>query len=414
MASTRRVQPRASEIGRRLRTIRRRRGLSQDHLAARAGISKPYLSQLENGLRAFERRSLIERLADALGCSIIDLTGEPYVPVDRVSAEGLATIPGIEHALNDCTLDDVPDIPARPVTVLAAAVDTANEQRDQVHYGTAGRELGALLTELQVIAATGGSADRNAALAALVEAGLVAYDLAKNLGHTALAVAAAERGHQAAHLLGDPVLIGFASRYRAMALMRIGAHRRANSILARAIEQLEPLADPTGLSARGGEVYGFLHLTSAVHAARHARGDDAHAHLAEASRVAHATGERNSFHAHFGPTNVALWSVSVGVELGEGAKATETAATIDTDVLGSRNRTGALHFDLARSFSQEGGSRDREAVQQLDLADRVAPARIRHDPIARSLLETLDSRARLQMWELNSLRHRFGVPGARG
>lgn len=90
MSGAPKPRPEPSEIGLRARTIRRRRGLSLDVVAGMAGISKPYLSMLERGLRGFERRGLLEDLARALGCSVVDLTGQPYLPGDRDSAEALA------------------------------------------------------------------------------------------------------------------------------------------------------------------------------------------------------------------------------------------------------------------------------------------------------------------------------------
>jgi hypothetical protein len=82
------------------------------------------------------------------------------------------------------------------------------------------------------------------------------------------------------------------------------------------------------------------------------------------------------------------------------------------DTLASKDRIAALHFDLARSWAQAEGDRDGEALRALDTADRLAPLRIRNDPIARDLVFTLDRRARRRVWELDSLRNRFGV-GAR-
>src|SRR5215470_2071478 len=104
----------ASAIGARARMIRRRRGLSLDVVAGLAGISAPYLSMLERGLRGFNRRGLVHDLADALGCSVADLTGQPYLVPDRQSAEVSAAVTEISTALHDATLDDLPDIPARP------------------------------------------------------------------------------------------------------------------------------------------------------------------------------------------------------------------------------------------------------------------------------------------------------------
>jgi hypothetical protein len=64
---------------------------------------------------------------------------------------------------------------------------------------------------------------------------------------------------------------------------------------------------------------------------------------------------------------------------------------------------------LARAWAQAEGPRDGEAIRHLDQADRLAPVRIRNDPIARDLVVTLDRRAPRRVWELDSLRRRFGV-----
>lgn len=85
----------ARTIAQRARRIRHRRGLSLDVVAGLAGISKPCLSALERGQRGFNRRGLIEDLAEALGCSVVDLTGQRYAPPDRGTADALATLPGI-------------------------------------------------------------------------------------------------------------------------------------------------------------------------------------------------------------------------------------------------------------------------------------------------------------------------------
>jgi len=155
----------------------------------------------------------------------------------------------------------------------------------------------------------------------------------------------------------------------------------------------------------------MMHLQQARIAARQQHAEEAHAHLDEAAHIADRVGERNGMRQHFGPTNVAAWRVSIGVELAEGAKVYEdaTAAPIDIAVLDSRERSSSLHFDFARLLAQEGGARDADVIRHLDTADRIAPQRIRSDPIARDLVRTLDRRAQHHVWELDSLRHRFGV-----
>ena len=167
----------AQTVGARARMIRRRRGLSQEVVAGLAGITGAYLSLLERGRRGFNRRGLLEDLAGALGCSVADLTGQPYLAPDRQSADTAAAIPGISAALHDTTLDDVPDMPARPLPALVRAAAQANTSADDARYAVAGQNLGALLVELHVHAVTGNAQQRQAALVALTEACMVAAEL---------------------------------------------------------------------------------------------------------------------------------------------------------------------------------------------------------------------------------------------
>jgi predicted transcriptional regulator len=72
-------------LGKRVRFFRREAGLTLDGLSAAVGRPASYLSQLENGLND-PRSSLIEKLADALGCSQEDLT-DPTPPTRRDELE---------------------------------------------------------------------------------------------------------------------------------------------------------------------------------------------------------------------------------------------------------------------------------------------------------------------------------------
>jgi transcriptional regulator with XRE-family HTH domain len=136
--------------------IRRRRGLSLEVVAGLAGIGGAgYLSMLERGQRGFNRRGLIEDLAEALGCSVADLTGQPYLAPDRQSTEVSAALADISVTLHDATLHDVPDVPVRPLPQLIAAAGRAHAHVDDARYGAASHGLAAVLTELHVHAVTG-------------------------------------------------------------------------------------------------------------------------------------------------------------------------------------------------------------------------------------------------------------------
>ncbi len=401
----------ASTIGARARKIRRRRGLSLEVAAGLAGIGKQYLSMLELGHRGFNRRGLLEDLAAALGCSVADLTGQPYLPADRSTADALAALPSIRLALNDFGPMDVPDVTLRPLGALVKLADKANEQCGQAYYSLAGRDLGNLLAESQASAFTVPSAERDQAFTTAVTACFAAGVVSSRAGNIDLAATAARRGYDLAKQHDNPGLLGFARWYWALELTSMGARTRADALLTEGIDALTPAVQVAASGTLPAEIVGMMHLQQARTAARQHRADDAHAHLDEAAHMADRVGERNGMRQHFGPTNVAAWHVSIGVELGEGSKAYEdaTAAPIGIDALGSRERASSLHFDFARVLAQENGPRDGDSIRHLDTADRIAPQRMRSDPLARDLALMLDRRATRRVWELDSLLNRFGI-----
>jgi transcriptional regulator with XRE-family HTH domain len=405
----------ARTIGARARMIRRRRGLSLDVVAGLAGISGAYLSMLEIGKRGFNRRGLIEDLADALGCSVMDLTGQPYLPPDRASAQAKKVIIQIERGLNEATLDDVPDLRPRSLDALGGWVAFAAELRDTARYQPSGEGIDAALIDLQVHVAISDGPARQRAAALLTQAAYHAFVLATTFGYVHLAQQAALRALDAARVAESPELEAFAMFAMAPSVARTGGRRRAVRMLDRALADAQPLTAIRDGDTLGAETFGLLHLMGAHFAARNSDAAVAADHLDEARRIAVLTGERNGLRQHFGPTNVTVWRVAIGAELGQGPEVAERIERepIDLDILGSKDRVAALHFDLARSWAQADGERDGFALRHLDAADRAAPQRIRNDPIARDLVVTLDRRARRRVWELDSLRNRFGIGSAK-
>jgi len=401
----------ALSIGERARKIRRRRGLSLEVVAGLAGITKTYLSMLELGQRGFNRRGLIEDLAEALGGSVADLTGQPYPAQDRATKGAAATLPSIRWALNDFGPTDVPDVAPRPLEALARLADEANEHCAQAHYSLARHDVGGLLAESQATALTVSTARRDQAFTAAVTTCFVAGIVSSRAGNIDLAATAARRGYDLAQQHDNPALVGFARWYWALELTSMAARTRAGTVLFEGIDDLIPAVQLSAANPLAAEIVGMMHLQQARLAARQQHTDDAHAHLDEAAHIADRVGERNGMRQHFGPTNVAAWRVSIGVELAEGAKAYEDvmATPIDIAALGSRERSSSLHFDFARVLAQEDGPRDADVIRYLDTADRIAPQRMRNDPIARDLVVILDRRATHRVWELDSLCNRFGV-----
>ena len=71
----------ATAIGRRIRKFREEKGINAAQLARDAGISRSYLSELENGTGNHRRPSatVLYTIGKALGVSMSDLLGRPMI-----------------------------------------------------------------------------------------------------------------------------------------------------------------------------------------------------------------------------------------------------------------------------------------------------------------------------------------------
>jgi transcriptional regulator with XRE-family HTH domain len=69
-------------VGNNIRTIRTRKGLTQEALALESGLSQGYINQLENGSRLYTQKSL-EMIAEALSTPMIIFFKEEDSPKDQ-------------------------------------------------------------------------------------------------------------------------------------------------------------------------------------------------------------------------------------------------------------------------------------------------------------------------------------------
>jgi len=61
-----------------LQAIRRKLGLSQEDVAELTGYPRPFISRLETSSTSVPRLVTLERLAHALGCSVVDLLPQRF------------------------------------------------------------------------------------------------------------------------------------------------------------------------------------------------------------------------------------------------------------------------------------------------------------------------------------------------
>ncbi len=393
-------------IGSRVRLCRRYRGMSLETLAGLTGLSKGFLSMVENGQRRLDRRSHLEAVAYALQVAVTDLTGQPYAPTDPVSAAGQAAVPALRLALLDAASGgDAADLP-RPLPELLGVVASVEAMCADSDFAGYGPLLPGLIRELHFYVEDGDADVRGQGLPALGATLHAAFYLAKDLGHHDLALIIAERCTEVARRLEDPAWTAVADFLRAHAMMPAGARRQARHAVRRAADALQPhVAGPDALP-----VYGMLHLTSALNSAALREPDDAAAHLSEAADAARHTGETTAFQLYFGPTNLELWRLAVAVELGEGGRASEIAARVDPSIIRSRGRQAAFYADLGRGLAQVRG-KDLEALAMLRRAEQLAPQQVRTSPPVRETVGVMLQRARAAAGgrDLRGLAHRMGV-----
>lgn len=391
-------------IGDEIRRLRRVRRMTLAALAGQAGLSKSYLSKIENGHKTPERRQTIRAIADALQVSVGDLTGAAYL-ADRSAQNTSGAIPNIRLALASTSLDGAGPFatPTRTMAELAPEAQRVAEARQLLRAEEVGRALPPLWLDLHAIAEGGKGDDRPAALRSIVQAAQTSTLFLKNFGEFDLALNAAERGHQAATLLDDPVFIAASEFARVQALIGLGAYDRANALALHAAQLFTPKTEVDL------EVYGMSVLTAAF--TGQMQGVDPEEALREARAVADkAPGGRNAFWMNFSRTNVDLWRLSIALETGDPVAGAEIASNVRLEAIPAKSRRTSFLIDHARALYALRG-RDDEVVMLLRKAEKLGPDRVRHDVWAREIVSDLFRRARRDVGgrELRGLADRMGM-----
>ncbi|WBB72613.1 hypothetical protein O7602_23345 [Micromonospora sp. WMMD1128] len=224
---------------------------------------------------------------------------------------------------------------------------------------------------------------------------LAAAKLAAKIGDGETALLAADRAATAAKIGDDQALVAIAAYQAACGLLRMpGRAGEAAEITRRSIDHLavgNPTANPDVLSAHGA-----LLLLAAVMAAGQDNTKESAQYLSQAERLAADLGaERNRLWTAFGPTNVAIHSVSAAVRPRKANHALELGARLDTSRLPSVivGRRAQVHIDLAAAAFMSSTDRST-AVLHLLKAERVAAETVHANVQARAILLDLMTRER--------------------
>lgn len=389
-------------IGQRIRELRRWRGLGLRSAAQLSGITYSFLGQIERGEKPVTSRMTLEAIARTLRVHPSDLTGKPYIPVDEPGKEAHASLEAIETTLTGWWPGEVPDdAPARPwPAVWADMTQVVDVLRPRSDYAGMARILPGLLHDLLIYVA---DADRRCqALKALIGAYHATGRVTSVLGADHLGYLAAERVGTAAGLLDDPEWLGVAAWTRAHYISSL-SRRRQYELAVKAADMQDARLESRGMA----------HLTAALASAAQGQSQRAYDHLWEAAGVASSLGLANSEWGagtmNFGATNVGIWQVSIGVELGAGAGIAEVAKDVNWQAI-TVSRQGAYWMELGRGLLQEKRTRQK-GLEAVLRAEELTPQQVHANAFLRDAVSSRLMVARRDAGgtELRGLAWRMGI-----
>lgn len=375
-------------VGSRLRAARRGRGLTQEALAERAGVSVELIGKLERGKHETPRIGSLTSLSNALGVSLSSLLGNR----ERLGRAASAGVLAVRDAL--LSVRDLPGIdPAHDDGQPLALAELEALVRKSWGFYWSGELAGLAAMLPGLIGEARLARDRHGPRAArqLAQAYQLSADLMVHVGSDDLAMVAAERAIAAAAQGDDELLHATLLGTASWVLLHQGRAAEAEKVAASAAEKIEPRmssATPAHLT-----VWGSLLLTAAAPAAAASRADDVDTYLGLARSAAGPfEADRHDYWVSFGRTQVAMQTTYANAVLGRPGRALEAARQVRrSDLLGIS--WGAHHLDKAQALAADARpDADKQAVEALLVAHDVSPEWFRHQGAARSLTQEMASR----------------------
>lgn len=371
-------------IGDRIRTRRLLRGWSIRFAADRAGLSHTTWSRIERGVISADNRFTLADIARALDCSVLDIAGSPGAPDTRDEALLAYAVETLHTALLDADLGEIPVCVPRPWPDLVREAELVHHLRMRCDLLGAAQRLPDLVRELH--AATHGP-HRAEALRRFALAAHDAQAVTNTTGYKRDCLLPAIRCQQSAELLDDPIMLALGGFAASVAAASAGSYQRAAVYAARAADELD-----RHLAADGAlPMLGMLHMSYAM-AARGAHSEgESRDRLAEAADLAGRTGETMTLDMGFGPTNLAIWQITIETDGGDPGRAVAIGSRTTPTILPMPSRQATFHSDTARALARL--HRDQEALRHLLTAERISPMQVRAHPLVRETVRGLLDRA---------------------
>ncbi len=385
------------DIGQRVKTMRRQRGMTQQQLADALAKSLPWVKAFEaGGVQSDPKISLLKQLATALSVPLSAL-------VDDEPAAGPASVETVRSAL----------LAPSPVHDPAAL-----DVPQQTSYGYAAFHAGrwqdvvALLPRLiDTARAAGESTDDPRMLSRLADVCHLAAITLTKLGDTLGGWAAGNEALMRARAAGDPINIALSAQSAIYAVTATGRADIGLAIAQRTIDEFGTVLrslDEGGLSALG-----MVHLKAAYAAAAQSNAETAIDMIEEARRLAGVLASDADYRlTDFNSTNVLVYEASILGDLGRYEAAVAAATRIHPTAFAALSRERRTHHlvDTARSAQRAGDPNG--ALRLLLQAERDDALNIRGWAPSREVIAALlAGRRPTDDRRLRALAGRAGVSG---
>jgi len=391
-----------STIGERIRRLRHTVLMTQDDLAAAAGVSTDLVRKLEQGRRHTASIRTLHRIAGALDVDLGELLGRDSMP----DAAPDAGVVALRQAVADVA-DLLGDVEGEPLSLR-------DVERSVIYlWGTywSGKwdQLTGLIPQALIgLRATLHAADtahRPKAAEQLAWCYSVAASTLTHLRQLDAGFMAARHAVDLAADGDDELLAAVLKGGVSWQLLVSGRFAEAQRVAMRTAESVEPHGD---VPTQALSVYGSLLVQVANAAARDDHPALAGDFLASGREVAHRVGtDRVDYEIPFGPSLVTMQTVDVGVVTEDYPAAVKAASQMPANPglpLASRCRHLA---DRACAHTNLGD--EESALTLLLTAEGMSPDWIRHQTLVRSVVTDLLSAERRRSTPLRQLAKRIGV-----
>ena len=402
--------PVAWGLGENVGRIRKARNLSQEELAAAAGVAVDTVARIERGERQTTRTSTLNKLARALGVEPSTLLGilpPPHEPATsdvadlRRALTASADIPGLTDFAD--LRETIPLAELRGSLAYAWQAYIAGRHSELLHT------LPVLLADARRLVHESSGTQLNSAYAVLSGAYRMGAGTAGRFGLDDLAFIAADRAIEAARRSDDPDIgIAVSTRYLAWVLIRQGRTAEAEEVAVRMAERVEPRMADTDARALG--VFGNLLFNAASAALRADHGDRADELLRVAQAAALRSGHDEVSEAGvFGPHIAAIQGVDQAVRLGNPEEALRLAQSVPpaTSPMPAFWEAGhRIHLAAAAAELRQ----ERRALALLAQARDLAPDWVRYQPLGVAVMrEMVDRATRRRNEEFAELAQHYGA-----